>query len=153
MKPDSVPGTGALEGYITWPGWDPHEDFLGPFFHKKDGEGYRTAFIVEKKHINGGGATHGGLLMSFADHSIFVFAQDSLGDAVSGVTISLNGEFVSAGFSGKSLNLQEKSSARPAHWCLCAAWCMWATKCSSITLPLSRRPPRSDELTHEACLS
>lgn len=101
MKPDSVPGTGALEGYITWPGWDPHEDFLGPFFHKKDGEGYRTAFIVEKKHINGGGATHGGLLMSFADHSIFVFAQDSLGDAVSGVTISLNGEFVSAGFLGE----------------------------------------------------
>ncbi|TNE56642.1 MAG: PaaI family thioesterase [Alphaproteobacteria bacterium] len=97
QKPDTKPGTGPLEGYVTWPGWDPHEDFLGPFYHRKDGDKYRTAFVVEQKHINGGGAVHGGLLMSFADHSIFVFAQDVLGARVSGVTITLNGEFVSAG--------------------------------------------------------
>jgi acyl-coenzyme A thioesterase 13 len=98
MAPKEIKGTGALEGYVSWPGWDPHEDFLGPFYHRKVGDKYETAFVAEQKHINGGDALHGGFLMSFADHSIFVFAQDSLNEDASGVTISLNGEFVSAGF-------------------------------------------------------
>lgn len=91
------PGVGRLEGYSTWEGLDPCEDYMGPFYFKKgeDGE-VRCAFVAETKHTNSGGTTHGGLLMTFADFSLFAIAQDSL-DTGFGVTISLNGEFVSAG--------------------------------------------------------
>ena len=89
-------GTGRLEGYEHWVGLDPCEDFMGPFWFKRDGDAFKCAFIAEQKHINGGGTTHGGLLMTFADFALFAIAQDALNTGF-GVTISLNGEFVSAG--------------------------------------------------------
>lgn len=93
----TTPGTGRLEGYATWPGLDPCEDYMGPFYFKKEDDGeVKCAFIAERKHINGGDTTHGGLLMTFADFALFAIAQDSLNTGF-GVTISLNGEFVSAG--------------------------------------------------------
>ena len=49
-----------------------------------------------QKHINGGDTIHGGLLMTFADFTLFAIAQDAL-DTGFGVTISLNGEFIAAG--------------------------------------------------------
>ncbi|MFT5692757.1 MAG: acyl-coenzyme A thioesterase 13 [Oceanicoccus sp.] len=90
-------GAGRLEGYSTWEGLDPCEDYMGPFYfkHEENGE-VSCAFIAEVKHTNSSGKTHGGLLMTFADFSLFAIAQDSLNTGF-GVTISLNGEFVSAG--------------------------------------------------------
>ncbi len=91
------PGVGRLEGYSTWEGLDPCEDFMGPFFFMKEGNGdVKCAFVAELKHTNSAGTTHGGLLMTFADFSLFAIAQDSLNTGF-GVTISLQGEFVSAG--------------------------------------------------------
>lgn len=96
----TVPGTGQLAGYKTWQGLDPCEDYMGPFYFKEADNGeVSCAFIAEAKHINGGGSTHGGLLMTFADFSLFAIAQSSL-DTGFGVTISLNSEFVAAGYLG-----------------------------------------------------
>jgi len=99
-KITKIEGTGVYEGYVTWQGWDPHEDFLGPFYHKRVGNEIRCAFLAEEKHVNGGGGLHGGLLLSFADHSIFVIAQDCLGEDAGGVTVSLHGEFCAGGQKG-----------------------------------------------------
>ncbi len=93
----TVPGTGRLEGYSTWQGLDPCEDYMGPFWFKKEEDGeVKCAFVAQPKHINGHDTTHGGLLLTFVDFSLFAIAQDSL-DTGFGVTISLNSEFVAAG--------------------------------------------------------
>lgn len=90
-------GTGRLEGYSHWVGLDPCEDFMGPFFFKRQEDGsIDCAFIAAEKHINGGDTIHGGLLMTFADFALFAIAQDDLTTGF-GVTISLNGEFIAAG--------------------------------------------------------
>jgi len=90
-------GTGRYEGYVTWEGLDPCEDHSGPFYFKQEQDGsVKCALVAEPKHINGGGKIHGGLLMTFADFSLFAIAHDCL-DTGFGVTISLNGEFIAAG--------------------------------------------------------
>ena len=103
-----TPGTGALEGYKTWIGLDPCEDHMGPFYFKKNEDSTVTcAFVAEEKHINGHGTTHGGLLMTFADFSLFAIAQDSLNTGF-GVTISLNSEFIAAGKLGDLIRAEGK---------------------------------------------
>ncbi len=97
---DRIEGTGRYEGWVTLRGWDPHEDFIGPFYHRFVDDKVRCGFYIDEKHINGGGAVHGGLLTSFADHAVFVIAQKELGEEISGVTISLNAEFCAAGVEG-----------------------------------------------------
>jgi uncharacterized protein (TIGR00369 family) len=83
------------EGYTTWGDSDPYENLIGPFYHKDNGDGtYRSAFISEERHLNAGGALHGGLLMSFADYSLFAIAKEELGDQA--VTVGFNSEFISA---------------------------------------------------------
>lgn len=84
------------DGYQTWGSVDPFEDLIGPFFYKKMEDGsYRSAFVSEDRHLNGGGMLHGGLLMSFADFALFVIAKDHLENMA--VTVGFNSEFVSAG--------------------------------------------------------
>lgn len=86
-----------LEGYRTWEGGtDPYEDHCGPFFWREEADGYFTgAFEAEARHCNGFGALHGGMLMSFADYSLFVIARKALADQ-SAVTVTFNSEFVAA---------------------------------------------------------
>ena len=87
----------VFAGWSKWHGTDPFEDMAGPFFYRHTHEhGIVTAFKVEDRHMNAGNAIHGGMLMTFADYSLFVIAMDQLGDA-GGVTIALNGEFTAAG--------------------------------------------------------
>lgn len=85
-----------LSGWQTWGAEEPFEDMAGPFFFRKTADGYVSAFKVERKHLNGGGAIHGGMLMTFADYSLFTIAYDELQNG-GGVTIALNGEFTAAG--------------------------------------------------------
>lgn len=80
-----------------WAGWftttgDPFDDHAGPFYHRLASDGLPVmAMRVEAKHLNAAGILHGGALMTFADHSLYVFAG-SVGDT-SAVTVTLNGEF------------------------------------------------------------
>lgn len=84
------------QGFRTWGSTDPFEDHIGPFYFRREEDGtYRSAFISERKHMNGGGMLHGGLLMSFADFALFVTARDHLEGM--GVTVGFNSEFVSGG--------------------------------------------------------
>ncbi|MEI9985419.1 MAG: PaaI family thioesterase [Aliidongia sp.] len=90
---------GEFAGWSYWPG-DHFEVHSGPYFFRRMPDGQmRCAFRAERKHLNGGGSVHGGCLLTFADHCLFVFAQDALAES-RGVTVSLNSEFVGPAFEG-----------------------------------------------------
>ncbi len=83
-------------GYRTWGGEDPFEDMIAPFYFNEEGEDIKCAFVAERRHCNGHGILHGGLLMTFADFSLFALARRDL-EGGSGVTVGFNAEFISAG--------------------------------------------------------
>lgn len=86
-------------GYHTWEeGHDPFEDMVGPFFFKETEPGkYRCAFLAEPHHCNGGGFMHGGMLMTFADFALFVYARPILmTEGAHAVTVSFSSEFTSS---------------------------------------------------------
>lgn len=84
-----------LDGWTKWGGEEPFEDHAGPFYMKINNEGdqHLSAFICEKRHLNGGGYLHGGMLMSFADYALFVIAHDTLREEHA-VTVSCSTEFL-----------------------------------------------------------
>ncbi len=89
-----------------WKGWrnyrtDPFEDMTGPFYYREEADGrVVAAFRAEKKHMNGGAAMHGGLMLTFADYAIFLIAGKAL-EGVGSVTASLNAEFIDAASEGE----------------------------------------------------
>jgi acyl-coenzyme A thioesterase PaaI-like protein len=86
---------GPWAGWSVWPG-DPYEDVNGPFYYRKDEAGRaRMGFIAEQRHMNGHGTMHGGCVMTFADYCLFMIGHNEI-PGLSGVTVSLNGEFVGA---------------------------------------------------------
>jgi acyl-coenzyme A thioesterase PaaI-like protein len=97
-------GVEVTEG--PWKGWknytsDPFELMTGPYYHREEADGRIVcAFRAEKKHMNGSGAMHGGLMLTFADYAIFQIAGHALDD-VGSVTASLNGEFIDAAEEGE----------------------------------------------------
>ena len=95
---------GEWAGWQTWRGTDAYEDLTGPFFFIEEADGLvRCAFRVEKKHLNGGNALHGGAMMTFADFCLFAISHPvrrANGDPDHHVTVSLNGEFVGPAYEG-----------------------------------------------------
>lgn len=89
---------GKFAGWLTWgQGGDPYESLIGPFCFKVDDDGAAVcAFEPRPDHLNSGGAVHGGLLMSFADFSLFSFAHNALAGGVKAVTLTFNSEFIAA---------------------------------------------------------
>lgn len=89
---------GPFAGWTTWGGGaDPFETHIGPLCFITGAEGrVRTGFQPQRHHLNGGGAIHGGALMSFADFSLFAIAHNVLNGAHA-VTLTCNSEFISAG--------------------------------------------------------
>ena len=95
--PPTVLTDGPFAGWSTWGGGaDPYETLLGPFCFRVDAGRVRCAFQPRRDHLNGGGAMHGGALMSFADFSLFAIAHNALRGAKA-VTLTCNSEFLSAG--------------------------------------------------------
>lgn len=83
------------QGYTVWGDSDPYEDLIGPFYMKDNGDGTcRSAFYSEERHTNSSGALHGGLMMSFADFSLFAIAKAELDGPC--VTVGFNSEFIAA---------------------------------------------------------
>ena len=73
--------------------------YAGPFYRfsvNADGSGARYGFVTDKKHMNGSGNVHGGLLMTLAD-----VAMSRTARTVAGVescnTVSLTADFIGAG--------------------------------------------------------
>ena len=93
-------GDARLAGYSQWEGVDPFEDYIGPLFYKEEDGIYRCAFVVAGKHVNGQGGLHGGMMMSFADYALFMFARNYLAGGRA-VTVTFNAEFASVALEGE----------------------------------------------------
>ena len=94
---------GRFAGWWTWVG-DP-EGFggrNGPFYFRIDEGKVRCALPIEAKHLNRGKATHGGLLMTFADVALFAISQPARGGDLA-VTVSMSSEFIGPAFEGELL--------------------------------------------------
>jgi uncharacterized protein (TIGR00369 family) len=99
-RPDLHIGTeGEFRGWRTW-SRDNFETNNGPFWHRMEDDGrIRSAFRVEKKHLNGSSNVHGGAFMSFADYCLFATSAPILqGPAV---TVSFGCEFLDAAREGE----------------------------------------------------
>jgi uncharacterized protein (TIGR00369 family) len=88
---------GPFAGWSTWSqGSDPFETAIGPFYFRLEQGRTRCTFQPRREHLNSGGTIHGGVLMSFADFTLFAIAHNTLGGA-NAVTLTYNCEFVGAG--------------------------------------------------------
>ncbi|MDP9102831.1 MAG: PaaI family thioesterase [Pseudomonadota bacterium] len=89
---------GEWAGWWTWQGSDAFEDHAGPFYFRHEADGkVRCAFRAAKQHMNGGGAMHGGAMLTFADFALFAIGHAvwrKAGVTDHHVTVSLNGDFV-----------------------------------------------------------
>ncbi len=90
---------GEWAGWSCYPGGDPFEDLAGTFYFRDTPEGPVCAFRAERKHLNGGGFLHGGLVMTFADFSLFVIAREAIAGSRS-VTATFNCELVGTAHEG-----------------------------------------------------
>lgn len=91
--------SGEFAGWWTWTR-DNFEVHNGPFWHREDEHGaIRCALRIQKKHVNGSGAVHGGCLLAFADYCLFAIAHKVLMGG-RGVTLSLASEFIDAAYEG-----------------------------------------------------
>jgi uncharacterized protein (TIGR00369 family) len=94
---------GEFKGWLGWDD-DAYESLTGPFYFRQEPDGaVRCAFRAAKKHMNGGGAMHGGCMMTFADFCLFALShphRTATGAHEPMVTISLNGEFVGPAYEG-----------------------------------------------------
>lgn len=93
---------GDWAGWHEWDGDDPFEMATGPFYVARDDRGMVTGFRPTAKNCNGHGNIHGGALMTFADFSLFMLAG-SEGEDVSGVTVTMNSEFLAPAQAGQLL--------------------------------------------------
>jgi len=85
---------GDWAGWSTWTGSEPFEEFVGPFYARRDPDGRMICGCrAEPKTLNGSGTVHGGALMTFADYSLFLIAYDVL-RGLGSVTVTLQGEFL-----------------------------------------------------------
>lgn len=91
---------GEFAGWQYWPSDVFESQSAGPFFFSVDEAGPVAAFRIASHHINGGGAVHGGCLMTFADFALFAIARDALA-ADSGVTVSFASEFLGGAVEGE----------------------------------------------------
>jgi uncharacterized protein (TIGR00369 family) len=94
MSSPSVITSGPWAGWKTWP-HDNFETHAGPFYSQMQDGVIINRFIVEPRHINGGGSVHGGCLLTFADYCCFTIADEAI--AGSAVTVNLSGDFLAAG--------------------------------------------------------
>ena len=81
------------EGYQRWDDGDAFETLIGPFLCRREADGAFTSLLqTDERHNNNAGTLHGGLIMSFADFSLFVIARDILNGPC--VTLSMTCDFV-----------------------------------------------------------
>ncbi|WP_026941067.1 PaaI family thioesterase [Hellea balneolensis] len=89
-----IESEGEFKGWSFWPSETFECETVGPFYFKKSKDGsYISRYRSIEKHMNAGGYTHGGCLMSFADFSLFAIASDHIQDNQA-VTVAFNCEFL-----------------------------------------------------------
>lgn len=70
-------------------------NFVGPILERVDGDERRFGFMADQRHANDRGVVHGGMLVTFADHSLGELVLDSVQRRLC-ATIQLNIQFLSA---------------------------------------------------------
>jgi len=95
------------------PGFEPvlaagFNAYIGPVLRdvsKAPGEPARFVFKPQAHHMNGGGAAHGGLLMSLADIALGFSAHEAAEGRPS-TTVTLNTDFLSAGKPDETIEIR-----------------------------------------------
>ena len=82
---------------------DPYELYVGPFWTPDTPEPDGTVTLrVERRHCNGSGAVHGGMLATMADLAVcWVAVMDLPDERV--VTVSLTNDYLSGALEGETL--------------------------------------------------
>ena len=95
MPPDDAPAAPASlpAGWKIMPAED-YPALIGPFLARREGNGWRYAFVAEERHLNKGGVVHGGMLMSFADDALGATVWEAVGRRPV-TTVQLNTQFIS----------------------------------------------------------
>ena len=103
----AAPGLPADAENISIAGFN---KFAGPFYRLSDDADIRRfAFVALDKHMNGSGAVHGGLLMTFADISMSRTSRLVSG-AASCSTVALNCDFVGPGRLGDVIEARVRAT-------------------------------------------
>jgi len=89
-----------LKNFKKWYETEPFEDFVGPFFYKKNKNNYISAFECKNHHLNAMGSLHGGMIMSFIDYTMFVVCLEVIKEQ-SFVTVSCSTEFLNPSIDDK----------------------------------------------------
>ena len=89
-----------LKNFKKWYETEPFEDFVGPFFYKKNKYNYISAFECKDHHLNAMGSLHGGMIMSFIDYTMFVVCLEVIKEQ-SFVTVSCSTEFLNPSIDDK----------------------------------------------------
>jgi acyl-coenzyme A thioesterase 13 len=91
---------GPFAGWYTFNTRETFDQLIGPFYFRRQEDGhFRCAFRAEQKHMNAGGRMHGGVLMTFADISLFMLAYEEM-EGQRGVTVQLDSTFLDGAYVG-----------------------------------------------------
>ena len=93
MPPDDATAAPLPAGWKIMPAED-YPALIGPFLARREGDGWRYAFVAEQRHLNKGGVVHGGMLMSFADDALGATVWEAVGRKPV-TTVQLNTQFIS----------------------------------------------------------
>ena len=86
------------QGYVAAEGRGSFSTHTGPYFYRPDAEGSSQAFLALKRHCNGLGLIHGGMLSAFLDGVLASAAGRGTGSAL--VTMHLSIDFLGMGRAG-----------------------------------------------------
>ncbi len=105
-----MPSDNAAASGLAAAGWKPMpaEDYpalIGPFLARREGDGWRYAFVAEQRHLNKGGVVHGGMLVSFADDALGGTVFEAVGRQPV-TTVQLNTQFISPARLGELVEMR-----------------------------------------------
>jgi len=86
------------DGYVLQAGRGAFTTHNGPYFHDISAEGARQAFFALKRHCNGLGLVHGGMISAFLDGLLATAVARKTG--ATPVTIHLSIDFLDMGRAG-----------------------------------------------------
>ncbi|MDP3795460.1 MAG: PaaI family thioesterase [bacterium] len=92
----------ATDGYEAFPKLFPYDTFeqtIGPLLHKNDAGAWSFKFQAAQKHLNPLGRLHGGMIMTFIDHSLGGTAFHAVGNKPC-ITVSMHVDFVAGAKAG-----------------------------------------------------
>ncbi len=103
MPDTTAPFDPAASGWqpFRWMG-DPFPALVGPFWSRREGEGWAYGLLAEEKHANAHGIVHGGMVMTFLDQTLGIACWEAAARRPL-VTIQLNTHFIGASRAGDFL--------------------------------------------------